>query len=668
MSEQYFHLTIGPVQAFVAQARRTRDFWAGSFILSYLSSVAMAAVRQQQGSIEFPQPDENYLSWLEGEGGEVGSEPIQGSVPNRFKAVEAKVSQDFKPEAVTAAVQQAWQALSHLVWQYDLLPVVGTESAQADIWQRQINNFWEVSWCLTEEQHVANLLDRRKNWRSHVIADEPGVKCSLMEGYQELSGAERPGQDVNDFWQKVRALDVSLARDLREDEYLSAIALVKRRFVHYFKELDFTLPTVGEYAEKTLRGWKVPKTVPSVAYLAAAPWLAKSIELSSENMELYVAIKALGVALSDLDVAWEGTVLKNIKDACSKVERENWRWSQVNGQYLFAPALQQYLKDAKRDSSLLGKDVSALQEVQKQLRIMQKISALGEPSPFYAILLMDGDSLGKQMSSPKKQVGISQGLNNFTRGVPAIVQKHSGFLVYAGGDDVLALLPQPFAIACASEVREFYDQCFAAINETQPQNEKIVTSISGAIEFGHYKTPLTRLLQDSHQLLDAVAKETTGRNSLAIRVWKPGGLFAQWSAPWSGVAQLQNTAQVVAQHLQGDLSRSFFFKLESLIQELGLSDTEKHGFSDEVIYSLVSAAWVHTGNKLEKLPSNMGITLLEACREVRRITDDTINESKEEKTSRFMPGALRLLQFLATENQRFLLPITTGVDTRGEGL
>ena len=36
---QTFQFTLGPVQGFVAQARRTRDFWAGSFILSWLSSV-----------------------------------------------------------------------------------------------------------------------------------------------------------------------------------------------------------------------------------------------------------------------------------------------------------------------------------------------------------------------------------------------------------------------------------------------------------------------------------------------------------------------------------------------------------------------------------------------------------------------------------------------------
>ena len=47
----YFHFTLGPVQGFVSQARRTRDFWAGSFILSWLAAVAIKAVQHQKGDI-----------------------------------------------------------------------------------------------------------------------------------------------------------------------------------------------------------------------------------------------------------------------------------------------------------------------------------------------------------------------------------------------------------------------------------------------------------------------------------------------------------------------------------------------------------------------------------------------------------------------------------------
>jgi len=70
----YFHFTLGPVQGFVAEARRTRDFWAGSFLLSYLAGIAMLEVTKQHGKIIFPKPDETYLTWIE-KGGVPGQEP-----------------------------------------------------------------------------------------------------------------------------------------------------------------------------------------------------------------------------------------------------------------------------------------------------------------------------------------------------------------------------------------------------------------------------------------------------------------------------------------------------------------------------------------------------------------------------------------------------------------
>lgn len=658
MSDQYFHLTIGPVQAFVAQARRTRDFWAGSFVLSFLSSVAMSAVQQQGGKIQFPIPDDNYLNWLRGTASPADQKPLQGSVPNRFKTMEVAVDKGFQPLAVVSAIHQAWHALAELVWESDIAPVVGEESIHREIWNRQIDQFWDVSWSLAPDKEVSNLLDRRKNWRSHVLTDEPGVKCSLMEGFQELSGAERPGGEVRQFWMRVRELDLSLARDLREDEHLCAIALVKRRFVHYFDQLELELPPIGDYPGQNIQGWQVPKTVPSVAYLAAAPWLAASIRASAADETALNCVKSLQKGLARLDVPWEASVLRCVNDACADVERDGWRWSQVNGQYLFAPNLDQLVKEARKTDSLLADDAQVLEEVRKKLRDLKACTGLAEPSPFYAVLLMDGDSLGAQMSDPDKQKGISSALNAFNQGVPAIVQDHSGFLVYAGGDDVLALLPQPYAINCAQDLQQFYARCFTDQNQLGEQ-ASIFTSLSGAIEFAHYKNPLTRVLEDAHQLLDDVAKDQTGRDSLAIRVWKPGGLFAQWSAPWSSVQSLNRTAEQVAGHLAGDLSRSFFFKLETLIEQLGL--TEHHEFDEQTISSLVRAAWTHTGNKLDGLPEAMDQNLLEACRVVTRQVHDNARAT-EQRTRQFLPGAIRLLQFLATENQAFM---STGPAQKG---
>ena len=35
--------------------------------------------------------------------------------------------------------------------------------------------------------------------------------------------------------------------------------------------------------------------------------------------------------------------------------------------------------------------------------------------------------------------------------------------------------------------------------------------------------PLTKILRDSHSLLNKVAKDGCGRDAIAVRVWKQGG-------------------------------------------------------------------------------------------------------------------------------------------------
>ena len=62
-TRRVLHFTLGPVQGFVAQARRTRDLWAGSFLLSWLSGIAMKTIvdGNTNNTIIFPKTDNDPL-------------------------------------------------------------------------------------------------------------------------------------------------------------------------------------------------------------------------------------------------------------------------------------------------------------------------------------------------------------------------------------------------------------------------------------------------------------------------------------------------------------------------------------------------------------------------------------------------------------------------------
>lgn len=631
--KQYFHFTIGPVQGFVAQARRTRDFWAGSFILSWLSAVAMRAVRAQGGNVLFPAANENYLKWLEGDG--KGNPPALGSVPNRFKA---EVLGAFNTEQIGKTVYAAWRAIAEVVWKADLEPSAGPKSRS--IWDRQIENFWDIQWALLDEEEAANTLDRMKNWRTHLPPDEPGLKCMMMDGWQELSGAERPGRESEEFWKAIRKS--AMATDFRDNEMLCAIAFVKRRFASHFKNLRADMP--GGW---TLVGWQVPSGVPSVHYMAAAPWLAKLFEVA--NLQNTANGKTIHQLLGEFHDAARGLTgqygewdsnIKCIKDADVKKQ-----WKALDGTVFFDSMLE--------NRRLWAEKATEAQDVLDKLKKLRGVAKLEPVSPFYAVLLMDGDELGIHMSEPSKQQTITASLASFTEKVPRIVQENNGFLIYAGGDDVLALLPLEDALACAIKLREHYLCCF--------EKTDIRTTLSGAIEYVYLKMPLGKVLHDAHDLLDNLAKEWRGRDAIACKVWKPGGPAVVWAMPWecalddSGrvvVDQLAEDFRMRAKSGDEDMANKFFYRIREHFDLLnppnagGQSVLTDQEAQDLLVMEYHNSGLVR-GKTVTMKDAEMRVKLLlDQCRPVFRDKNKTAPDQWPKSERLEADGAL-LIRFLA---------------------
>lgn len=634
--KHYFHFALGPVQDFVVQARRTRDFWAGSFLLSWLATVAMRAVRAQSGTILFPQPNEHFLQALETT---VENPPTQGGIPNRFKA---EVGEVFDPERVVESVRTAWRELAEAVWCDDLQDF--SDEQTRTIWERQISGFWEMQWVLTDDVANSNCIDRMKNWRTHLPAPEPRLKCMMMDGWQELSGAERPNDKKSEtFWNLLgESGKKGMKTDLRPGEQLCAIAFVKRRFVRVFEGLSVVMPSGW-----VLKGWKLPASVPSVQYMAAAPWLAELIRKASEDKDLAQQMWNFHDAATRL-IGGHGEWESNIR-CVREAPHTQRKWAALDGGVFFDSMLE--------NSNLWGEQKEAALSLLGKLKNLHKQADLGPVSPFYAILRMDGDELGKQMSDSTKQQAITAGLARFADNVQDIVYRHNGFLIYAGGDDVLALVTLEDALALSASLRAHYMDCF--------DGSGIRTSVSAAIEYVHFKMPLAKALDDSHHLLDDTAKDATGRDALAVRIWKPGGIAAVWSMPWDkaldpdGAAKKLKTVKLdrLAQAFQNTereaegMSSKFFYGLRERFAVLNPPAGEAAVLDDAQQCNLLVMQFLNSGVNRETWTPERARThlapLLEQCRVHRRVR-------KDECTTEIIttPGVLKvdgalLLRFLA---------------------
>ena len=659
----YFHFTIGPVQGFVAQARRTRDFWAGSFLLSWLSGVAMAEIQRQGGIINFPLPADNYLDWIQGQADGCDADaPRQGGIPNRFKAISAEVPKEFDGKLLEQTVRAAWIALAEHVWKNDELGQISSEITR-QIWDRQNHNFWEISWVKTTDQEASSLLDQRKNWRSHYPQAEGGVKCMMMDGWQELSGSLTPGlsskkkdTELKRFWTQVRGLKRSgMQTDLAEDEHLCALAYVKRRFARYFDTFSATLPSGLK-----LKGWKLAVGMPSVSYMAAVHWLEKLVECVShaELSQLLSIADEVNPARDE----WETRI------ACLEKQKHGKHSEYANDlRHFLSLDANMFFEHAQEKASLYGYSIKAIEKLQRKVcEIQNNHPEFQEPlSPFYAILLMDGDSLGSHMSKEANQKPISTALNDFTGGVPAIVENHNGFLIYAGGDDVLALLPMEDALRCAAKVREHYLVSFQKAFKEMSEENKIPASISAAIQYVHVKTPLGIVLGDAHHLLGDVAKDGAGRDAVAVRVWKTGGVVLEWAQPWKialdeqGVVleSLASSFKDPAKNV-GDFanfSNKFFFKIDERFALLNPRKDKNGQYGPAVLdeqqaIDLLAVDYKNSADNRDvtlEMAKSFIRPLLTQCRMVTRNKDQDGTPEKWVRSPLLKPDAALLVRFFA---------------------
>lgn len=145
---------------------------------------------------------------------------------------------------------------------------------------------------------------------------------------------------------------------------------------------------------------------------------------------------------------------------------------------------------------------------------LAKDPAIGQPSPYFAVLAADGDRVGKalgRLDQPHLHRDFSTALAKFASRAAEIVRAHHGGLLYTGGDDVLAFLPLDTALCCADSLR----LAFVDLVRDAAGGEDV--SLSVGVSIAHYGEHLDSLLQWARDAEHA-AKEfnNKARNALAV--------------------------------------------------------------------------------------------------------------------------------------------------------
>lgn len=559
-------LTLGSVQSYISQARRTQDLWQGSRILSYLAGVGVQKAKEYAGddSVIYPVVDENQRDQY-------------ASIPNRLViAWDGDLAEAEKcARRIAGDIKDAWLELSRNTRDYFLNEVEDCKKA-IDIWERQDENWLECYWVVTptkpDRNYAKNMqranaeMGARKLLRNFPQIYEDGRKCSITGEHEIL----HDGSNGNDFWERLREKQANLAQ-LGKHERLSAISAIKR-FAH------------EEEKDDQQQWWPINPALqidhryPSTSSIAAVPFkyaVLKAIaDNPSESEHLLHALQAFIKTLLDcIEVGYntrdkaakalffvkhgnfnpeyfppiEKISNLTIKRSAVTTRAEDWATQLmcIDGDFLFEDTLivktiEEYLPDLNNHQRKhLQPLVTAANKALKNLLSAASNSKpkIPRPQPYLVILSMDGDHMGKTLGAlDKKQHGtFSQTLSNFAQKdvISLVEERHLGRVVYAGGDDVLALLPIRDALQVADRLRSAFQEAVALSHLKNYEGEPVTVTASTGLAYVHHTHNLQDAVHAAKHAQD-IAKDRYGRNAIAVeflrRSGEPRSMGHKWTA------------------------------------------------------------------------------------------------------------------------------------------
>ena len=672
-------LSIGPVQSFIAAARKMEDLWAGSHLLARLAWQAMRVVCERLGpdAILFPRlrgvPQVDL--WLRDECGlpdalfkdcdwqrskTDGNPLFAAALPNRFVAVVPAAQARDIAQAVQKEVRQWLQELGQKTLRR-LLDAAGLKGENLHCHKQmreQLEGFPEVHWAavpfslirarnaqkqtdldvsalaeamrpffgaktgqpcgfldtpawqllqkelqVTGEQGrsftffapnpgalypaVQDLAERvlaaAKTLRPFQQSTQAGWRCTLAGEAEWLAADAKhlhvpAGQRADTLWTRIAQNKPAWAK---KGEHLSALPAIKRLWPTLFaeevsralggkKEVDrFVVSTHTMALAHQLDQWLQKGRLMSVSELdklnneidqfdcklnrVALPRRLEEVRTNTDSGRRALTIARKLPAL--LDSADEKPLSEEAETSRCRVRQTLARSREDSHENRQDAALENYYSLLLMDGDRMGAWVSGTDDEYAITYLQSFHTQVREKFKDHAAQNADLKRYGehKRPLSPGRHLAISGALNDFSLTVVrhVVEEEYLGRLIYAGGDDVFAMLPVADLLPAMQRLRHAYSghdpaheggygkgkgcltlqQGFAMLNGRlmRMMGERATASCGAVI--AHHQAPLSAVIREL-RAAEQRAKNEGGRNAFSITVIKRSGGALRLTAKW----------------------------------------------------------------------------------------------------------------------------------------
>lgn len=537
-------VSVGPVQEFISEARKTIDLYIGSHLLSEVTKKSMKPITKNYGrdAVIYPFIEDSKFA--------------DNSIPNLYMAV-------IPEDALDTIIPQMEKEI------YDFLKEKGDKvlgkmpdyTLFEALWRYQIDNLFYLNWVAipiikdelnnsyrTKVRYVQDCLEERKLTRTFGYWEGSNAKKCVQCGHRESIRDE--------IYLKLQK-DKKFRSKIKKNEKLCAVCLFKR-FLEP-KDIEKDKPGFESVVDVSVRNFK--------------KLLVENYKIDEEVQDYLKSINEIIKFLDDIpadkieDLSGEWFYLDNLSNNYLKneYEVENTRIKQ----------LEELSKNAQ----------DALDAVYKKVD--------KTPSKYYTIVSMDGDDMGKLMSGEylddqKFTIDYQKQLSRILRDIGAkssdLIKepiRGNGFCVYSGGDDLLAFLPIERALPVINDTRFIFSEEFKKIGEKP-------TSSAGIVIL-HYHYPLRKALNEARKSIEKAKEWFKDKDAFVITLIVSSGTEITWGSKWlipDFPIQEDNSSITIAQiHILDILARFVSFMTE--YPKDRLSPAFIHDFLEElpVFYS-----------------------------------------------------------------------------------
>ncbi len=529
-NKKILSFSIGPVQGFIAQARKTKDLFSGSNILSFIIDQIIEAIEDfKYGQVIFPNKNIK-------------------SKPNIFIAIIDKGSQaENIAEEIENIAKQKFLEIAEETYSY-----IFGDSAKPVGFKEQIKDFLDINWIAIDYdedryKEIYNELDMLmgavKNTRKYNqirISDqeigEAGKKCTICGERNSIFYRKAPKSLKPS---KYRVIDDYF---ISENESLCGVCFVKR---YYRKEKVDSFPSTAEIClMNVLSKLNMDMRIISDTDLNQLGNFSVDVLFEENNNIEY--IKENGMLKREISPAEEKSLMEKLKaiekNVIERAKNEGLKLSKYYGIISF-------------DGDSMGKWLSGEKIDENKCNLLEFHKSLS---------------------------GL---LGEFSKKAQEIIVEPWGRIVYAGGEDFLAFINAEYLFDAMLSLRTLFDTVVNKPLKKYFKNENDNLTFSAGISISHYKITLSNSIKWAKDM-EKKAKEIDGKNSFAIALLKRSGDGKVTKFRWQENSRdeftlVKEIKNVINNLKEGYFSNNFIYVLGDTINKLSSKDYDRLSILDK---------------------------------------------------------------------------------------